>query len=68
MLSVLKYIVKYVSLFVGLYICSVIVINMLVIAGVTFENISNIAFIATLAAIIFLHLIKYRISGKRKYL
>lgn len=66
MLSVLKYIVKYTSLFVGLYICSVIVINILAIVGVTFENISNIAFISTLAAIIFLHLIKYCISGKRK--
>lgn len=60
----MKNITKYSLLFFSLYICSIIVINILLLVGAEFKNSSNTAFIATLTALIFLFFIKYCISRK----
>lgn len=66
MINMIKKVTKYLVLFLSLYICSIIVVNIFVLAGAEFENRFNTAFIGTLTAMIFLYCIKYFTSRKVK--
>ncbi len=65
MLNLIKNIMKIAVLFFSLYICSFSIMHIFSLMGITFSNISNTTFGATLGSTIVLFLLHF-INKKRK--
>lgn len=63
--NLIKKIAKYTILFLTLYVCSIIVVKFFVLAGASYTNLSNTAFVGALLAFIIL-LILNRIHQKKQ--
>ena len=61
-----KNIVKYSLCFIGLYLCSIITLNIFSLCGIKYDSISNTSAVASIIAMCFLIFIHYKQKLKKK--